>query len=440
MTNFKLIVGVSSVALGLAVASAAFADDQASTSPPPTSTAPPASPPASPPPAPTPPPYPSMGPTLSNNANSATFDAGPLGKLTVNGDISGLGFVQNNPGEDLDLNQNKVAGVDLDNGLVTIQKTDGFAQFVVQAGVYSFPALGTAYTTSTRTTTDLFGAVPVGYLKIVPNGEWSIEVGQLPTLIGAEAPFTYENMNIERGLLWNQEPLISRGAQVNWSKGPWAVSVSWNDGYYTGEWTSVSGNITYTFKNNDTLVFAAGGNASDNFKTCINNYPYCLNKPLINYYFGYGAPTAGSGPIGWAVPLGGQSQGDIFNLIWNHTAGKWALTAYGQYDNVPSTTWFGPGGESWGIAGLAKYSINSEWSIAGRAEYEGSSGGANLLYGPGSTAWSITITPTYQKGIYFARIEGSYVGISSGTLGDEFGEHANQNEQVRGMLEAGVMF
>ena len=427
MTNFKLILGVSSVALGLAIAGAAFADDQSSTAPPAA-----ASPPAAPPPAPTPPPYPAMGATLSNNANSATFDAGPIGKLTVNGDISGLGFVQDNPGYDLDLRQNKSAGIDLDNGLVTIQKTDGFAQFVVQAGIYSFPALGTAYTTSTRTTTDLYGAVPVGYLKIVPNGEWSFEVGQLPTLIGAEAPFTYQNMNIERGLLWNQEPLISRGVQANWSKGPWAVSVSWNDGYYTGEWTSVSGNVTYTFKNSDTLVFDGAGNTSDNFKTCFH-YPYCEAAPYEPF-------SNHNGPIGFAVPFGGQSQGDIFNVIYTHTAGKWTFTPYAQYDNVPATTWFGPGGESWGVALLAKYSINTEWSIAGRAEYEGSSGGAYLLYGPGSNAWSITVTPTYQKGIYFARIEGSYTGIGSGTPGYEFGPNANKTEQVRGMLEAGVMF
>ncbi|HUO12859.1 MAG TPA: outer membrane beta-barrel protein, partial [Caulobacteraceae bacterium] len=407
-------------------------DDQASGAPPASGTAAPASPPASPPPAPTPPPYPSMGATLSNNANSATFDAGPLGKLTVNGDISGLGFVQDNPGYDLDLRQNKTAGVDLDNGLVTIQKTDGFAQFVIQAGIYSFPALGTAYTTSARTTTDLFGAVPVGYLKIVPNSEWSIEVGQLPTLIGAESPFTYQNMNIERGLLWNQEPLISRGVQVNWSKGPWAVSVSWNDGYYTGEWTSVSGNITYTFKNSDTLVFDASGNASSNFNTCVNNYPFCVAHPYL--------PANNNGPIGFAVPFGGQSQGQIFNLIYTHTVGKWTFTPYVQYDNVPSTAYFGPGGDSWGVAVLAKYSITSEWSIAGRAEYEGSSGGANLLYGPGSNAWSVTVTPTFQKGIYFARIEGSYVGVGSGTLGDEFGTHGTASSQVRGMLEAGVMF
>jgi hypothetical protein len=410
----------------LAFAGAAAADDQASGPPPAGAAAPAAAP------APTPPPYPAMGATLSNNANSTTFDAGPLGKLTVNGVITGLGYVQDNPGFDLDGRSNKTTGIDLSNGLATIQKTDGVFQFVVQAGVYSFPALGTPYTTSTHNTTDLFGAVPVGYVKIVPNSTWSFEAGQLPTLIGAEAPFTYQNMNIERGLLWNQEPLISRGLQVNFAKGPWAVSVSWNDGYYTGSYTSISGNITYTFKNSDSLIFDAAGNASSNFSTC-TVFGKCFSPALGGF----------GGPIGFAVPTGGQSQGQIFNLIYNHSQGKWALTAYGQYSNIPATAVGGlilPSGESYGVAALAKYSFTPEWSLAGRAEWIGSSGAASLLYGPGSNAWSLTLTPTYQKGIFFARAEFSYVGIGSGTVGAEFGQFFDKTEQVRGLLEGGVIF
>src|SRR5579863_6552447 len=180
MTTSKLLLCAGAATLSLAFASAALADDQAGGTPPATTTTPtPAA--ATPAPAPTPPAYPSMGPTLSNNANSAVFDAGPLGKLTVNGVISGLGYGQTNPSFDLDGNLNKGGGIDISNGLVTVQKTDGMLQFVVQAGVYSFPALGTSYTDATRTTKDLFGAAPVGYVKFVPNGVFSLEVGQLPT-------------------------------------------------------------------------------------------------------------------------------------------------------------------------------------------------------------------------------------------------------------------
>ena len=96
---------------------------------------------------------------------------------------------------------------------------------------------------------------------------FSFQVGQMPTLIGAELPFTYENANIERGLLWNQEPLISRGVQFNYSQGPISASLSVNDGYYSNEFTTVSGLITYTFKNSDILEVAGAGNTDTNFKT-----------------------------------------------------------------------------------------------------------------------------------------------------------------------------
>ncbi|HEY1751355.1 MAG TPA: outer membrane beta-barrel protein [Caulobacteraceae bacterium] len=421
MTNFKLLLGAGTAALSLAVADAAAADDQQA--------------PAATPPAPTPPPYPAMGATLSNNAGSASFDAGPLGKITVNGDISGLAYTQTNPGFDLDGHMNKDEGIDFSNAMVTIQKSDGVFQFVVEGGLYSFPALGTSYTSATHSSSDLFGPVPIGYVKIAPSSSFSFEVGQLPTLIGAEAPFTFQNLDIERGLLWNQEPLVSRGVQVNLSHGPLAASFAWTDGYYTGEYTSLSGNITYTFKNNDTLIFDGEGNLSGNFRTCS---------------FGCLAPALGGtgGPLGLATPTGGQSQGQIYNLIFNHSSGKWAITPYAQYSYIPSTNVGGlilPRAQSWGAALLAKYSFTPEISLAGRAEYIGSSGGApsfagNILYGPGSSAWSLTITPTYQKGVFFARLEGSFTAIGAGTRGFELGGLGTASSQLRGLLEAGVVF
>ena len=312
MKNLKLIMCAGAASLGLTWAGAAPADDQ-----PAASTPPPAAAPATPP-APTPPPYPSMGATLSNNANSASFDAGPFGKLTVNGVFSGTAYVQDNPGFDLDGRKNTDASADFTNAMVTVQKSDGQFQFVIQAGAYSFPTVGTSYTKASRTTKDLFGVVPVAYAKWVPNSWFSLQVGVLPTLIGAELPFTYQNMNIERGLLWNQEPIVSRGVQANVTHGPWAFSLSINDGWYSSEWTTISGLVTYTFKNSDTLTVAGSGNTSDNFKTCFN-FPFCLSGNII--------PGA-NGPIGTAVPFGGQGEGQIYNLIYTHTQGKWTITPY----------------------------------------------------------------------------------------------------------------
>ena len=122
----------------------------------------------------------------------ATFDAGPFGKISVNGILDGLGMWTGNyvPGD----HANNAA---LGNGQVLIQKTDGWFQFYLQAGAYNIPALGTPFLSTEKTMSDLFGPVPVAFVKLQAGKNTSIEIGALPTLIGAEYTFTFENMNIE---------------------------------------------------------------------------------------------------------------------------------------------------------------------------------------------------------------------------------------------------
>ena len=99
---------------------------------------------------------------------------------------------------------------------------------------------------------------------------------------------------------------------------------------------------------------------------------------------------------------------------------------------------------------MANYSFGDDTALRGvslpvRFEYLGSTGSAaegapNLLYGPGSKAWSITFSPTYQYKIFFARAEISHVGTSSTTSGLVFGPSGTNTTQTRGMLEVGVLF
>jgi hypothetical protein len=62
------------------------------------------------------------------------------------------------------------------------------------------------------------------------------------------------------------------------------------------------------------------------------------------------------------------------------------------------------------------------------------------MYGPGSKAWSITVTPTYQLNSFFARAEFSYVGARDTTPGLAFGSDGNSKSQTRGLLEVGILF
>ncbi|MBU2781439.1 outer membrane beta-barrel protein, partial [Acidithiobacillus caldus] len=80
-----------------------------------------------------------------------------------------------------------------------------------------------------------------------------VEIGKLPTLIGAEDGFTFQNLNIERGLLWDVEPIVSRGVQANYSMGPLSASLSWNDGYYSNRYNTVSGDLTWTIDGSNSL-------------------------------------------------------------------------------------------------------------------------------------------------------------------------------------------
>ena len=105
----------------------------------------------------------------------------------------------------------------------------------MQAGTYAIPALGAVNYGTFDQTDLLFGPVPVAFGKIVFNDTWSIQGGRMPTLIGTEAPFTFQNLNISRGLLFNQENVINHGVQLNYANGPWSVSVAGTDGFFSGD-------------------------------------------------------------------------------------------------------------------------------------------------------------------------------------------------------------
>ncbi len=83
-------------------------------------------------------------------------------------------------------------------------------------------------------------------------------IGVLPTLVGAEYTFSFQNMNIERGLLWNQENAITRGVQINQTMGKFTASFSWNDGYYSNRYSGLSGSLTYT-KGPHSIAFVGAG-------------------------------------------------------------------------------------------------------------------------------------------------------------------------------------
>lgn len=340
----------------------------------------------------------------------AMFDAGPLGKIAANGIITGSGLWQDNhvPGD----NTGQAA---LSNGQIFIQKADGKVQYFVQAGAYTMPALGTAFLPADKTVSDFFGPVPVAFLKLQAGKNTQFEIGELPTLLGAESTFTFQNMNIERGLLWNQENAVNRGIQVNETLGKYfTASLSWNDGYYSNRYSWLSGALTYT-KGPHSIAFEGMGN---------------LGQTVFE--------TA-------ATPV--QNNSTMYALIYTFTKGAWIIQPYYQYSNIPTNPTVGvlKGASTNGGALLVNRTFKHGFSLPGRVEYITSSGSTadgsvNLIFGPGSAGTSVTGTPTWQKGALFVRGDVSWVHASSFTPGDVFGKNGTDGNQARAMGEIGFVF
>ncbi len=242
--------------------------------------------------------------------------------------------------------------------------------------------------------------------------------GRLPTLIGAEYTFSFQNMNIERGLLWNQEPAISQGVQVNYSHGPLSLSFSVNDGFFSSKLSTLSGLATWTIDPKNVVAFAGSGNASEYTRPAT----FVTSTTLQN--------------------------SQVYNLMFTHTDGPFMIEPYLQYTHVDANAAAGIpfSASTTGVAVLSKYSFTPELSLAGRVEYISARGGpndltgTNLLYGPRSNAYSLTLTPTWQRKALFVRGEVSYTHASDIVPGEALGSAFAAKSQTRGVVEVGFMF
>lgn len=348
---------------------------------------------------------------LSVNVKPESFDIPDFGKIYVSGALTAIAFADTPlfPGE-------KNGYADISNAQIFVQKVDGAFQFFIDAGAYSFPTVGVPYTEAGNTMSNTYGALPNAFVKLV-SGNFSIEAGKLPTLIGAEYAFTYENMNISRGLLWNQEPVVSRGVQANYTAGPVAFNVSWNDGFYSDRFNWISGAATWTINPANSLEVVGGGNVGT------TDYGTSATPEVLNN------DTA------------------LWNLIYSYTAGAWTAQAYFQYADSGNSATIGVKDTSTtGFGVLANYAVpNTSWNVSARVEDITSSGSptdgsADLLYGAGSKAWSFTFTPSYQSGVLFVRAEAAFVAASSTTSGLAFGRSGTSTSWARFAIETGILF
>ncbi len=328
---------------------------------------------------------------------------------------SGIGMAQTNTMPD-----DYQTLADISNAQVILYKNTGLFQFYLQSGYYSTPSLGTTYQRSAIQTKDSFGIVPLASVSIAPDDHWLISAGKLNSFGGYESTFSFQNLNIDRGLLWNQTSNVSKGFQVGYTKGPMSTSITLNDGYYSNQlsWMGLVSNYQFNESNSATFSWtgAIKANSTDTFVT-----------PLA------------------------QNNSQIFNAIYSFKTNRFSITPYLQYTYIPANPSIGILGsaQTKGAAVLTNYLVNKlekgRVTLPFRFEYITSAGNSNenspnVLYGLGSSAWSATITPTYEYKHYFVRAELSYVQAINATQGLVFGSSGSANNQARLMMEVGLLY
>ncbi len=276
---------------------------------------------------------------------------------------------------------------DLSNALLTVGKTSGIFRFSIVAGAYAFPVVGVALspTFQKNANTDLFGVVPNAYVQYAPDVSLTLSAGILPTLLGQENAFTFQNVNIERGLAWNAEPVISRGIRATWTRGKYVANLELNDGYYSGSFSAVEGS------------FGWQPDASSNVQFV---------------YFVPGAST----PPNRTAAVANRAE---YDLMISKQYGKLQLLPYVLWMDSPTNKAAGFTKNETAVAAvlLANYAFNPQWSLAARLESIGNnslatdtSANADAIgYGPGSSAETVTVTPQYRYGHLIARVEYSRV-------------------------------
>jgi hypothetical protein len=136
------------------------------------------------------------GSSLITPGNAKIIDLGPLDDIKISGAGSGFGLSQTNPAVE---NSNTI--LDISNAQLIVQKDTGDLQFYLQAGYYSTPSLGTSYQRANRQTIDSFGVLPLAYVAAPIGSNWKLSAGKINSFGGYENTFTFQNANIDRGLL-----------------------------------------------------------------------------------------------------------------------------------------------------------------------------------------------------------------------------------------------
>lgn len=327
----------------------------------------------------------------------------PVGSINVSGALTGYGIYTNNR-----VGNDKKTRYDIGSALINISKTAEPLGFTLIGGAYSLPVVG-AGLANTSTYTNLYSALPIVYMEVAPIKGLSLQVGKLPTLIGYESAFTYLNNYIQRGLIWNMQPVIHNGARLTYTTDLFSVKLGVNDGFYTLSTTHPK----------PALEASLG-------LTPIKDGSISFNVLL---------PDKSSRPNDTSLPANKRE----FNVVASYTLDKLSLGADFMYVEAPKDNTAQVPAKAKASGGCLHLSYDLKpFKVSGRIEYvkdNSDVGGIDLVgLGDGNKGWTFTLTPAYTKGPLFIRGELSYVSADK-----PFTNNGKKN-QTRLGVEVGFIF
>ncbi|MEN3034297.1 MAG: outer membrane beta-barrel protein [Aquificaceae bacterium] len=326
-----------------------------------------------------------------------------LGTLKLGGAITLYGIsTTNNTGAD------KKTRYDVGSAIINLSKAPEPFGFNIIGGAYSFPVVGAIIAKATEAT-DLFSALPVAYIEYAPKKGFSIQAGKLPTIIGYESAFTYANNYIQRGLVWNMQPVINNGVRLTYSTDLLSLKLGLNDGFYTLSTkeprAALEGSIGIT--------------------------PIKDGSISLNFII----PDKSSKPNKTAAPSNKRE----FNLLASYALGNIAIGFDFMHIEAPADSSAQVPEKAKANGGALHLSYDLEpLKLSGRLEYvkdDSDSGGIDLVgLGDSNRGLSLTITPSYKKGTFFIKAEFSYVKA------DNAFTKSGKKSQTRAGIEAGFLF
>lgn len=338
-----------------------------------------------------------------------------LGKLEISGALSGYLL----SGDQRITEGDRKSRTDLSSALISVSRKGEFFSFTLQGGAYAFPILGMSLS-KTSEDTDMYSPLPLAYVELNLAKSLTLSAGRLGTLVGYEAPFTYQNNYIQRGLVWNMQPLFHHGIRLTWVKGPFTFKGGLNDGYFSAGVDSYTrDDRTVTSKISPALEFSTSLEISKNFNLAFN---------LL-------LPKKSALPNEVAEPANKRQ----YNTVLNFVIGNMTLGVDGLFVEAPRSykARVSERAKAYGLALHGAYDL-TPIKIALRFEYvkdKKDAGGVDLVgLGEGNRAYTLTLSPGYYKDPLFLRADLSYVKAK-----EDF-TYKEKNKLWRFGLEAGFKF